>query len=89
MASLQLAGEAVWDVLLHDPRITAPEIMRMVRNPKLSKHLLETITGNPGWLGSSELRRAQFKNQAISGACSILHPAFLRVNVDTEDRNER
>jgi len=61
-------GKVVWDVLLHNPRITAPEITRMARNPKLPKQLLETITGNPGWLSSSELRRSLLKNPALSGA---------------------
>jgi len=61
-------GKAVWDVLLHNPRITAPEITRMARNPKLPKHLVDTITANAGWLSSSELRRSLLMNPQVTGA---------------------
>ncbi len=60
-------GKAVWDVLLHNPRITAPEVMRMARNRKLPKHLVETITANAGWLASSELRRSLLVNPQVAG----------------------
>jgi len=61
-------GKAVWDVLLHNPRITAPEVTRIARDRKLPKHLADTITSNPGWLGSSELRRSLLMNPQVAGA---------------------
>lgn len=61
-------GKAVWDVLLRNPRITAPEVTRMARNPKLPRHLVEAITGNAGWLASSELRRSLLQNPQVTGA---------------------
>lgn len=60
-------GKAVWEVLLHNPRITAPEVTRMARNRKLPKHLIETISSNAGWLGSSELRRSLLINPQVAG----------------------
>lgn len=60
-------GKAVWDVLLHNPRITAPEVTRIARNRKLPKHLVETITSNPGWLASAELRRSLLMNPQVTG----------------------
>jgi hypothetical protein len=60
-------GKAVWEVLLHNPRITAPEVTRMARNRKLPKHLIETISSNAGWLGSSELRRSLLMNPQVTG----------------------
>ena len=61
-------GKAVWDVLLHNPRITAPEITRMARNRKLPKQLVETITAKAGWLASSEVRRSLLMNPQVTGA---------------------
>ena len=61
-------GKAVWDVLLHNRRITAPEVTRMARNRKLPKHLVETITANAGWLASGELRRSLLMNPQVTGA---------------------
>jgi hypothetical protein len=60
-------GKAVWEVLLHNPRVTAPEVTRIARNRKLPKQLADTITSNLGWLGSSELRRSLLMNPQVVG----------------------
>ena len=60
-------GKAVWEVLLHNPRITAPEVTRISRTPKLPKHLVETITGNAAWLAVSALRRSLLMNPQVTG----------------------
>ena len=61
-------GRVVWDVLLHNPRITAPEVVRISRSPKLPKHLVETITANASWLAVSSLRRSLLMNTRVTGA---------------------
>ncbi len=65
----RIYGKAVWEVLLHNPRVTAPEILRIARSPKLPKHLVKTITGNPTWLAVSTLRRSLLMNGQVTGAC--------------------
>ena len=64
----RIYGKAVWEVLLHNPRITAPEVIRISRTPKLPKHLVETITGNAAWLAVSTLRRSLLMNPQVTGA---------------------
>lgn len=63
----QIYGKAVWEVLLRNPRITPPEVNRIARSPKLPKPLVETITGNAGWLSSSTLRRTLLMNPQLTG----------------------
>ena len=61
-------GKAVWELLLRNRRITAPEILRIARTPRLPRHLVETITGNAAWLAVSALRRALLMNPRVTGA---------------------
>jgi hypothetical protein len=61
-------GKAVWELLLRNRRITAPEILRISRTPRLPRHLVETITGNAAWLAVSALRRALLMNPQVTGA---------------------
>ncbi len=61
-------GKAVWELLLRNRRITAPEILRIARTPRLPRHLVETITGNAAWLAVSALRRALLMNPQVTGA---------------------
>lgn len=63
----RIYGKAVWDVLIRNPRITAPELTRLARNRNLSKQIVDALTGNVGWLGSSELRRALLMNPQVTG----------------------
>ncbi len=65
----QIYGKAVWEVLLRNPRITAPEIIRISRTPKLPKQLVEVITNNASWLAVSTLRRSLLMNPRVTGAC--------------------
>ena len=64
----RIYGKAVWEVLLRNPRITAPEVIRIARTPKLPKQLIETIVGNAAWLAVSTLRRSLLMNPQVSGA---------------------
>ena len=61
----QIYGKAVWEVLLHNPRVTLPEVTRIARNPKAPRHLLDVITGNAGWLSNGALRRSLLKNPRL------------------------
>lgn len=67
LALEQIYGKAVWEILLRNPRITPPEVVRIARNPKLPKKLVETITSNAGWLSSSSLRRTLLMNPQLGG----------------------
>ena len=64
----RIYGKNVWDVLIHNPRITVPEVTRIARNPKIPKHLVDTITSNQGWISSSTLRRSLVMNPQVTGA---------------------
>jgi hypothetical protein len=61
-------GKAIWEALLDNPRITAPEVARIARKGNIPKPLLERIVANPAWLASSELRRALLSNTRLGGA---------------------
>lgn len=64
----QIYGKAVWEVLLRNPRVTAPEVIRIARTPKLPRKLIETIVGNAAWMAVSTLRRSLLMNPQVTGA---------------------
>jgi hypothetical protein len=60
-------GGSVWEALLQNPQLTAPEVARMAKNGSLPIPLVGVIVGNSGWLGSGEVRRALLSNPRVSG----------------------
>ena len=64
----RIYGKAVWEVLLHNSRLTHPEVSRIARMGSISLPLLETICSNPGWLSSGQVRRALLANHRLSPA---------------------
>lgn len=60
-------GGSVWEALLQNPQLTAPEVARMAKNGSLPIPLVSVIVGNGGWLGSGEVRRALLSNPRVSG----------------------
>jgi hypothetical protein len=60
-------GKSVWETLLQNPRITAPEVTRIARKGNVPRPLLETIAANPSWLASGSLRRALLSNPRLAG----------------------
>jgi hypothetical protein len=62
----RLYGKTVWEALLRNPRITAPEVARIARMGALPKPLLELIVGNSAWLGVPEVRRALLGNPRLA-----------------------
>ena len=61
----RLYGKNVWDALLHNPRLTGPEVARIARMGSLPRPLVELIVGNGGWLQIPEVRRALLANPRL------------------------
>ncbi len=62
----RLYGKTVWEALLRNPRLTAPEVARIARMGALPKPLLEIIVGNGAWLQVPEVRRALLGNPRLA-----------------------
>ncbi len=64
----RIYGKAVWEVLLHNQRLTPPEVVRIARMGAVPLPQLELICSNPGWLSSGQVRRALLANRRLSPA---------------------
>jgi hypothetical protein len=62
----RIYGKAVWEPLLHNPRLTHPEVARIARMGALPRPLMELIVGNGAWLKSPEVRRALLANPRLA-----------------------
>jgi hypothetical protein len=62
----RLYGKNVWETLLRNPRLTAPEVSRIARYGALPRVLLEIIVGNNAWLQIPEVRRALLSNPRLA-----------------------
>ena len=62
----QLYGKNVWETLLRNPRLTAPEVARIARYGSLPRVLIEVIVGNNAWLQVPEIRRALLANPRLA-----------------------
>ena len=60
-------GGLVWEGLLQNPEITAPEVARIAQNTTLPKPLLDAIVSNRAWLAKPEVRHALLANSAVDG----------------------
>lgn len=58
-------GKNVWEPLLRNPALTAPEVARIARMGALPRPLLEIIFGNGAWLQIPEVRRALLSNPRL------------------------
>ncbi|MCX5747296.1 MAG: FecR domain-containing protein [Proteobacteria bacterium] len=67
----RLYGKHVWEPLLRNPRLTAPEVARISKMGALPRILLEIILGNGGWLQMPDVRRALLTNPRL-GADQIV-----------------
>lgn len=61
----RLYGKAVWETLLHNQRLTPPEVLRIARMAGLPTPMLELIVGNRSWLNSPQVRRALLANRRL------------------------
>ena len=62
----RLYGKNVWEPLLKNPRLTAPEVSRIARYGSLPRILLENIVVNNAWLQIPEVRRALLSNPRLA-----------------------
>jgi hypothetical protein len=67
----RIYGTAVWDALLHNPKITVPEVARIARKGTLSKPLIDLICDNELWIRQSIVRRALLANPRLSGDTAL------------------
>ena len=75
MALERIYGKTVWEALLRNSRITAPEVARIARKGNLPRPQIEHIVGNGAWLAIPEIRRALLGNPRLSAE---LIPRVLR-----------
>ncbi len=61
----RLYGKQVWEALLHNPRLTIPEVARIARKGTVPKPLLDLIIENPSWVKAPPVRRALLGNPKI------------------------
>lgn len=61
----RLYGKNVWEALLRNNRLTAPEVARMARMGTMPRVQLETIVNNGAWLQIPEVRRALLTNPRL------------------------
>lgn len=61
----RIYGKTVWEPLLHNPRITPPEVARIARMGTLPRPMLELICANGAWLQVPEVRRALLGNPRL------------------------
>jgi hypothetical protein len=62
----RLYGKSVWEPLLHNPRLSFPEVARIARMGALPRPLIELIVSNGAWLKSPEVRRALLANPRLA-----------------------
>ncbi|MBN2344709.1 MAG: PilZ domain-containing protein [Deltaproteobacteria bacterium] len=62
----RIYGKSVWEALLHNNKLTIPEVARIARMGALPKPLVETIVANPSWVASPPVRRALLTNPRLT-----------------------
>jgi hypothetical protein len=80
----RMYGSAVWELLLHNPKITVPEVARMARKGTVPRPLLDFIADNEQWVRHSLVRRALLANprlgaDAINKVLRTLPPRELKL----------
>ena len=80
----RIYGAAVWELLLHNPKITIPEVARMARKGTMPRPLLDTIADNEQWIRHSLVRRALLANprlgaEAVNKVLRTLPPRELKL----------
>lgn len=61
----RMYGKNVWEALLRNTRLTAPEVARIARMGALPRIQLENIVNNGAWLQIPEVRRALLTNPRL------------------------
>ncbi len=65
MALERMYGKAVWEALIRNSRLTAPEVAKLARMGTMPRTLLENILANNAWLQIPEIRRALLANPRL------------------------
>jgi hypothetical protein len=70
----RLYGKAVWEGLLHNPKLTVPEVARMARKGTMPRPMVDFILDNASWVQQGAVRRALLGNPRVSseGVLKIL-----------------
>jgi hypothetical protein len=70
----RLYGRAVWEGLLHNPKLTVPEVARMARKGTMPRPMVDFILDNGAWVQQGSVRRALLGNPRVSneGVLKIL-----------------
>jgi hypothetical protein len=63
----RLYSKGVWESLIHNPKLTIPEVARIARKGTIPRPLLEHIVENNTWIQAPVVRRALLGNPRISG----------------------
>ena len=61
----RIYGKTVWEALLRNARLTAPEVARLARMGTMPRTLVELIINNGSWLQIAEVRRALLSNPRL------------------------
>jgi len=61
----RMYGKNVWEALLRNTRLTAPEVARIARMGALPRVQIENIVNNGAWLQIPEVRRALLTNPRL------------------------
>lgn len=62
----RLYGKAVWEGLLHNPKLTVPEVARMARKGTMPRPMVDFILDNGSWVQQGAVRRALLGNPRVS-----------------------
>jgi hypothetical protein len=62
----RLYGKGVWEGLLHNPKLTVPEVARIAQKGTAPRPLLELIIENNSWIQAPIVRRALLGNPRVS-----------------------
>ncbi len=62
----RIYGKGVWESLLHNPKLTLPEVARIARKGTIPRPLLDLIVDNNGWIQAPVVRRALLGNPRLS-----------------------
>jgi hypothetical protein len=70
----RIYGKAVWEGLLHNPKLTVPEVARMARKGTMPRPMVDFILDNASWVQQGAVRRALLGNPRVSseGVLKIL-----------------
>ncbi len=82
-------GISVWDQLLKNNGLTAPEVAAIARNGNLPQPLIEVIVGNNVWLKNAQVQRALLSNPRLNGTAltrvlrALPKPELIRAPMQT------